>query len=126
MAYAPPFSTTKDPVMYTGMILDNALNRGRRILTIQELIKNRTSFTVIDVRSNKDFEKGHIEDAINIPLGNLREKISQFPKDESIVVHCNKGVTGNAAQNLLINLGFMNVYNLSGGYKEYKLESSLL
>lgn len=124
LAYAPPFSTTKDPVMYTGMILDNALNRGRKILTIQELIKNRTSITVIDVRSSKDFEKGHIEGAINIPLGNLREKTSEFPKDESIVVHCNKGVTGNAAQNLLMNLGFTTVYNLSGGYKEYKMETT--
>ena len=123
LAYAPPFSTTKDPVMYTGMILDNALNRGRKILTSQELIQNRTSFTVIDVRSNKDFEKGHIEGAINIPLGDLREKTSEISKDEPIVVHCNKGVTGNAAQNLLINLGFTTVYNLSGGYKEYKVET---
>jgi NADPH-dependent 2,4-dienoyl-CoA reductase/sulfur reductase-like enzyme/rhodanese-related sulfurtransferase len=123
LAYAPPYSTTKDPVMYTGMILENALNRGRKIITIQDLIKNRTSFTVIDVRSDKDFEKGHIEGAINIPLGNLKEKAMEFSKKESIVVHCNKGVTGNAAQNLLINLGFTNVYNLSGGYKEYKQET---
>ena len=123
LAYAPPYSTTKDPVMYTGMILDNALNRGRKILTIQKLIQDRTSFKVIDVRSGKDFEKGHIEGAINIPLGDLREKAGKLSKDESIVVHCNKGVTGNAAQNLLINLGFTNVYNLSGGYKEYKRES---
>ncbi|MBP2659440.1 MAG: CoA-disulfide reductase [Firmicutes bacterium] len=122
LAYAPPYSTTKDPVMYTGMILDNALNRGRKILTIQELIQKKTSFTVIDVRSNKDFLKGHIQGAINIPFAVLKEKANEFSKDESIVVHCNKGVTGNAAQNLLINLGFTNVYNLSGGYKEYKVE----
>jgi NADPH-dependent 2,4-dienoyl-CoA reductase/sulfur reductase-like enzyme/rhodanese-related sulfurtransferase len=125
LAYAPPYSTTKDPVIYTGMILDNALNRGRKILTIQELIQNRTSFKVIDVRSNKDFGKGHIEGAINIPLEELREKAGKLSKDESIVVHCNKGVTGNAAQNVLINLGFTNIYNLSGGYKEYKIESTL-
>lgn len=123
LAYAPPYSTTKDPVMYTGMILDNALNRGRKILTIQDLIKNKTSFKVIDVRSNKDFERGHIEDAINIPLGDLKEKAMDLSKEEVIVVHCNKGVTGNAAQNLLINLGFTNVYNLSGGYQEYKVET---
>ena len=124
LAYAPPFSTTKDPVMYTGMILDNALNRNRKIITPQELERNRTRFTVIDVRSNKDFEKGHIEGAINIPLGNLIGKAGQFSKGESIVVHCNKGVTGNAAQNVLINLGFSDVYNLSGGYKEYKAETN--
>ena len=125
LAYAPPFSTTKDPVMYTGMILDNALNFGRKIITPQQLSHNRAKFTVIDVRSNKDFGKGHIEGAINIPLGNLKGKSGQFSKDESIVVHCNKGVTGNAAQNVLINLGFSDVYNLSGGYKEYNLETVL-
>lgn len=124
LAYAPPFSTTKDPVMYTGMILDNALNRGRKIITFQEFKSNREKFTVIDVRSNKDFEKGHIEGAINIPLGSLRKKSEQLLKNQSIVVHCNKGVTGNAAQNLLINLGFTDVYNLSGGYKEYKTETT--
>jgi len=123
LAYAPPFSTTKDPVMYTGMILDNALNRGRKIITTQELSQKRAAFTVIDVRSTKDFQKGHIEGAINIPLGDLIEKSGLFAKDQSIVVHCNKGVTGNAAQNVLINLGFSNVYNLSGGYKEYKVET---
>ncbi len=125
LAYAPPFSTTKDSVMYTGMILDNALHRGRKIIAPQDLARNRSNFTVIDVRSSKDFEKGHIEGAINIPLGNLREQSGSFSKEESIVVHCNKGVTGNAAQNLLINLGFSDVYNLSGGYREYKVETSL-
>ena len=122
LAYAPPYSTTKDPVMYTGMILDNALNRGRKIITAQELIADRMKYTVIDVRSNKDFAKGHIEGAVNIPLGDLKDKVRELPKGESIVVHCNKGVTGNAAQNMLINLGFTKVYNLSGGYKEFKME----
>jgi len=123
LAYAPPFATTKDPVMYTGMILDNALHRGRNIITTGELSQQRAKFTVIDVRSHKDFEKGHIEGAINIPLEHLKENAEQFSKEEPIVVHCNKGVTGNAAQNLLINLGFRDVYNLSGGYKEYKTET---
>lgn len=122
LAYAPPYGTTKDPVIYTGMILDNALNRGRSILTSKELKAKRAEFTVIDVRSSKDFAKGHIEEAINIPLGDLRGRSAEFSKDQQLVVHCNKGVTGNAAQNLLINLGFTQVYNLSGGYKEYKLE----
>lgn len=124
LAYAPPFATTKDPVIYTGMILDNALQRERKIITTQELKQDREKYTVIDVRSNKDFEKGHIEGAINIPLANLKEKVKEFSKEQSIVVHCNKGVTGNAAQNLLINLGFNDVYNLSGGYKEYKIETA--
>lgn len=122
LAYAPPFSTTKDPVIYTGMILDNAINNGRLILTVSELKENRSKYTVIDVRSPKDFEKGHIEGAINIPLDKIRTTKLDLPKNTPIVCHCNKGTTGNAGQNLFINLGFTEVYNLSGGYKNYKMQ----
>lgn len=126
LAYAPPFSTTKDPVMYTGMVLDNAINNQRKILSVKELKNKRDEFTVIDVRSEKDYEKGHIEGALNIPLSELKKESAKFDKTSKIVVHCNKGVTGNAAQNLLINLGFENVYNLSGGYKNYKMSSNII
>lgn len=125
LAYAPPFSTTKDPVMYTGMVLDNAINKGRKILTVAELKTRRDEFTVLDVRSPKDYERGHIENALNIPLAKLRDEAVNFDKNKNYVVHCNKGVTGNAAQNLLINLGFENVYNLSGGYKNYAMQKNI-
>ena len=86
-------------------------------------MKNRDSFNVIDVRSGSDYTKGHIEDAINIPLETLRSKIIELNKEDAIVVHCNKGTTGNAAQNILINNGFKNVLNLSGGYSQFKIQS---
>lgn len=119
LAYAPPFSTTKDPVMYTGMVLNNAINGKNKILTAEELLNDRTEYTVIDVRANNQYEAGHIEGAVNIPLGELKEKASSLDKNIKYVVHCNKGVSGNAAQNILLNLGFEKVYNLSGGYKNY-------
>ncbi|WP_283606880.1 FAD-dependent oxidoreductase [Faecalispora anaeroviscerum] len=127
LAYAPPFATTKDPVLYTGMILDNALNRGRRIMTAHELIERTKSgekITVIDVRGKNDRDKGFIEGSLHVPLQKIRSALVSFSKDDLIVVHCNKGVSGNAAQNILINNGFRNVYNLSGGYKQYKIEYS--
>jgi NADPH-dependent 2,4-dienoyl-CoA reductase/sulfur reductase-like enzyme/rhodanese-related sulfurtransferase len=122
LAYAPPFSTTKDPVIYTGMILDNAAQRGRTILTSAELLADREFYTVIDVRSSGDYSKGHIDGAVNIPHEEMKGRIGELNINDKIVVHCNKGTTGNAAQNLLINLGFKNVYNLSGGYSQYKME----
>lgn len=125
LAYAPPFSTTKDPVIYTGMILDNAMNHGRPILTVAELKADRDKYTVIDVRNDKDYEKGHIEGAFHIPLGKIRTADLGLAKDTPIVVHCNKGVTGNAGQNLLINLGYTKVYNLSGGYKNYAMQQNI-
>lgn len=125
LAYAPPFATTKDPVMYTGMILDNAISHGRKLITAEQLIKNRDKYIVIDVRSIKDYEKGHIDGAENIPFDKLENFAGQMDKEKSYVVHCNKGTTGNAAQNLLINLGFRDVSNLSGGYKQYKMTLSI-
>lgn len=118
LAYAPPFSTTKDPVNYTGMILDNAINGKNKIVTPKELDEKRDEFLVIDVRSRSQYEAAHIEDAINIPLETLREKIKELDKNKKIAVHCNKGVTGNMGQNILLNSGF-DAYNISGGYSNY-------
>ena len=126
LAYAPPFATTKDPVHYTGMILDNALRRGRSIMTANELnakLNSGENITVIDVRSKKDREKGFIEKSLHIPLKKLRSELLNLNKDDMIVCYCNKGVTGNAAQNVLINNGFKNVFNLSGGYNQYLAET---
>jgi len=122
LAYAPPFSTTKDPVMYTGMILTNDLERGRKLITAQELsgrIQDNESITIIDARVTKQYQQSHVEGAVNLPHEILREKIDSVDKEKIIVTYCNKGVTGNAAQNILINKGFKRVYNLSGGHKNY-------
>ncbi len=122
LAYAPPFSTTKDPVMYTGMILGNAIYGKNKILSVKELMKNRADYTVIDVRASKQYDASHIPGAINIPLGDLRAKAQKLDKNKRYVVHCNKGVTGNAAHNVMLNLGF-DCYNLSGGYKNYSIQT---
>ncbi|KZL91933.1 FAD-dependent oxidoreductase [Clostridium magnum] len=126
LAYAPPFSTTKDPVIYTGMILDNAINRGRELITpgeLNKLIEKGNDITVIDARVNKQYEEAHVDTAINIPHGQIRKKAEELDKEKVVVTYCNKGVTGNAAQNILINQGFKKVYNISGGHKNYKAQS---
>ncbi|GAA0717057.1 CoA-disulfide reductase [Clostridium malenominatum] len=123
LAYAPPFSTTKDPVHYTGMILDNALNNHRPIITsveAQRLIANGEKIQIIDARENKQYNESHVDTAVSIPHSNLREELINLDKDVLTITYCNKGVTGNAAQNILINHGFKKVYNLSGGHKFYK------
>jgi rhodanese-related sulfurtransferase len=121
LAYAPPFSTTKDPVHYTGMILDNAINQGRKMITAETIRKSEEEIQIIDTRSNADYiEKGHVECARNIPIGKLREKLEELDPEKKTVTYCNKGVTGNAAQNVLMNRGFKTVYNLSGGNKFYQ------
>ncbi len=116
------FSTTKDPVMYTGMILDNAIRGGRKLLIpaeLQERLNNGEEVRIIDTRVAKQYEEAHIEGAINIPLEQLRAALDSLNKESVTFTYCNKGVTGNAAQNILLNHGFEQVYNLSGGYKNY-------
>lgn len=122
LAYAPPFSTTKDPVMYTGMILDNAINKGRPLITAQgldELMESGEKYNLIDARATVQYEKEHIDTAQSIPHAKLRAFTENLDKDTVAVTYCNKGVTGNAAQNILLNNGFGRVYNLSGGQKQY-------
>lgn len=122
LAYAPPFSTTKDPVMYTGMILDNAIQRGRPLITAEKLnslMQSGEPYTLIDARTQAQFEKDHISAAQNIPHAELRSAAENLDRETVTVTYCNKGVTGNAAQNILINNGFKKVYNLSGGHKQF-------
>jgi rhodanese-related sulfurtransferase len=123
LAYAPPFSTTKDPVMYTGMILDNAIHRGRPLMTsseLEELTASGEKNQLIDARSAAQYEKSHIESAVNIPHAELRAAVETLDKEAATITYCNKGTTGNAAQNILLGKGFKRVYNLSGGERQYK------
>jgi NADPH-dependent 2,4-dienoyl-CoA reductase/sulfur reductase-like enzyme/rhodanese-related sulfurtransferase len=128
LAYSPPYSNAKDPVMYTGMILDNAMNKGRTLILPKDLDQARASgqtVQLIDTREASQYAKGHLDTAINIPHKDVRGTISENPaldKDALTVTYCNKGVTGNAVQNILINNGFTNVANLSGGKKAYRKE----
>lgn len=122
LAYAPPFSTTKDPVAYTGMILDNAIRRGRELIIpteLQEKLANGEDIQVIDARIAKQYQEAHVGGARNIPQEKLRTELASINKEKMTVTYCNKGTTGNAAQNILLNHGFQRVFNLSGGFKNY-------
>lgn len=124
LAYAPPFSTTKDPVMYTGMILDNQIHQGRKQLTADELdtlMQSNTPYTLIDARVSAQYDADHIPTARNIPHADFRTQVQDLQKDQLVITYCNKGVTGNATQNILLGKGFSNVYSVSGGHKQYKI-----
>lgn len=122
LAYAPPFSTTKDPVHYTGMALENSRSR-LPMVTPQELVEkqaNGEDIQVIDVRNHASYEKRHVKGAVSIPMPTLRKEVAQLDRSKPTVVYCNKGVTSNTAQNLLLNVGFKEVYALSGGHTNYQ------
>lgn len=122
LAYAPPFSTTKDPVMYTGMIQENAIYGNRPVMTIKELDELASSgkkVRIVDARVVKQYEASHVENAINVPHSAARAFAKDLEKDTITVTYCNKGTTGNAVQNIFLNSGVEHVYNLSGGHKTY-------
>lgn len=123
LAYAPPFSTTKDPVHYVGMALDNAIHHATPLITPAELVQRQASgepLQIVDTRSQEDFEASHIQGGVHIPLAQLRKRLGELDKAVPTVVYCNKGITGNAAQNILLRKGFGQVFNLSGGNTNYQ------
>ncbi|MDD4520242.1 MAG: FAD-dependent oxidoreductase [Alphaproteobacteria bacterium] len=118
LCYAPPYSSAKDPVNIIGMAIENIR---------QGLMKPYfgTSFEgmfVVDVRSNEAFEKGHLPEAVNIPLENIKESLDKFPKDKPILIHCQTGYRSYVAVRILMENGFENVYSYAGGYKQYSTE----
>jgi len=126
LAYAPPFSTAKDPVIYTGMILDNAINKGRKLISpaqLQKKIEEGGDFNIIDARFESEYDKSHVKGSTNIPHEKMREAADTLDRDKEVISYCNRGVTSNAVQNILINKGFKKTYNLSGGYSNFKMNS---
>lgn len=124
LAYAPPFSTTKDPVMYTGMILENEIHRGRPLITaeaLDRLMSSGEAYAVVDTRVPAQYEKSHVPGAMNLPHERIRAVTDTLDPETITVTYCNKGTTGNAVQNILLGKGFKRVYNLSGGEKQYQM-----
>ncbi len=122
LAYAPPYSSAKDPVNMAGFVAENILKKEMKPLLARELknIKKDTNTVVIDVRGEKEVEKGMICGAINIPVDSLREKLNDLDKNKKYVVYCAVGVRGYIATKILTQNGFTNVLNLLGGYTHYK------
>jgi rhodanese-related sulfurtransferase len=87
--------------------------------SLKSLMQSGEKYALIDTRIPEQYEKNHIETARSIPHAQLRDAIDTLDKDAVTITYCNKGVTGNAAQNILINNGFKKAYNLSGGQKHF-------
>lgn len=126
-AYAPPFSSAKDPVAISGYVAGNILSGKMKPIYWRELRDiDRTSITLIDVRTREEFAVGALKGAINIPLDEMREHLSEIPSDKPVVVYCQVGLRGYLASNILRQHGFTDVSNLIGGIKLYKSATAVL
>ena len=115
LAYAPPFGSAKDPVNMLGYISENVLNGVTPTAQWNEVNSLVSQgWTVVDVRSKGEFDRGHIPNSINISIDEMRERINEVPK-EKILVTCQVGQRGHAATRLLREMGY-NAVNLDGGY----------
>ena len=115
-AYAPPYSSAKDPVNMAGFVAENILLDRLRVFYWNETNHIKAEDILIDVRRADEFSNGKIPGAINIPVDEMRNRLHEIPTDKTIYIYCEAGLRGYLAQRILRQSGFENVFNLSGGY----------
>lgn len=123
-AYAPPYSSAKDPVNMAGFVAENILKGKSQIIQWRKLAELPADTIRIDVRTRDEHKLGSIPGFINIPVDELREHLDELPKDKLIVVSCAVGLRGYLAYRILVQNGFKNVRNLSGGYKTWSVATA--
>ncbi|MCR5078187.1 MAG: FAD-dependent oxidoreductase [Prevotella sp.] len=120
-AYAPPFSSAKDPVAISGYVAGNILCGKMSPLYWRELREaDTTKVSLIDVRTADEFSLGTIPGAVNIPLDDLRDRLAEIPADRPVWLFCGVGLRGYLASNILKGKGYQDVRNLVGGLKTYR------
>lgn len=119
-AYAPPYSSAKDPVNMAGYVAENILTGKSRIIHWREIDSLPADTVRIDVRTREEFRMGTIPGFRNIPVDELREHLGELPSDKPIVVTCAVGLRGYLAYRILVQNGFKDVRNLSGGYTTWR------
>ena len=121
LAYAPPYSSAKDPVNMAGYVAANCLKGDMEIIHWDQVDQlDRDKVFILDVRPPEETSTGSIEGAVNIPLNDLRARIDEVPRDKEIIVYCKVGLRAYIAYRMLVQKGFRNVKNLSGGYQLYQ------
>lgn len=121
-AYAPPFSSAKDPVAIAGYVACNTLDGVMPVVTWRELAAaDRSEVCLVDVRTPEEYSLGTIDGAVNIPLDDLRGRLGEIDRESDVIVFCAVGLRGYLAQRILLGRGYRRVRNLAGGYKTYSL-----
>lgn len=128
LAYAPPYSSAKDPVITAGYVAANILRGETKVKTPEQvneainLLTRDKKLQIIDVRTKGEVEKGAIPGAIHIPIDELRERANELNPEDDIALYCRVGYRSYLGYKILKNLGFENVYNICGGYMGYKCD----
>jgi NADPH-dependent 2,4-dienoyl-CoA reductase/sulfur reductase-like enzyme/rhodanese-related sulfurtransferase len=118
LCYAPPYSSSKDPVNFAGYIAENMLTGKAPLVHPRDIteIKNEDAICLLDVRTQKEYEKGHLKNAINIPVDSLRSRLNELSKDLTYWVYCGVGLRSHTATLILRHHGF-DAKNITGGWQ---------
>lgn len=125
LCYAPPFGSAKDPVNMVGMVAEN-VTAGRVTLKQWSDIEKLScdeQFQILDVRDAKEVEQGAMPNSVHIPLNDLRARLSELPKDKTLIVYCHSGQRSYNACCILAQNGF-SCCNVSGAYKTWSAVSA--
>lgn len=117
LCYAPPFGTARDVVNFAGLVGLNILHsvfKQVHVDEVRDLVENDAF--IIDARHPEEYDEGHLINAVNIPLGEIRDRLEEIPKDEPVYIHCRTGQRSYNAVVALQNLGYKNVVNIAGGF----------
>jgi len=117
LCYAPLFGTAKDVVNHAALVGLNLLNGQFKqvpVSKVRELVE-KNAF-IIDVREKHEYEAGHLKNAVNIPLSEIRNRVDEIPKDIPVYLHCRSSQRSYYAVMALQHMGFNNVYNISGSF----------
>ncbi|MDO4474748.1 MAG: FAD-dependent oxidoreductase [Eubacteriales bacterium] len=120
LAYAPPYSSSKDPVNMAGFMIDNISKGILKQWHLEEVdrLPRDGSVTLLDVRTVSEYERGHIEGFKNIPVDELRERLDEIEKDKPVYVICQSGLRSYIGTRILEGNGY-EAYNFSGGFRFY-------
>ena len=120
LAYAPPYSSAKDPVNMAGFMIDNIAKGTLKQWHLEDMdkISKDKDVVLLDVRTVGEFSRGHIDGFKNIPVDELRERISEIEKGKPVYLICQSGLRSYIASRILEGNGY-ETYNFSGGFRFY-------
>lgn len=120
LAYAPPYSSAKDPVNMAGFMIEN-ISRGLvKQFHVEDVegLPQDGSVTLLDARTPGEYSRGHMEGFVNIPVDELRERMGELEQEKPVYVICQSGLRSYIAVRILEGSGF-DAYNFSGGFRFY-------
>jgi NADPH-dependent 2,4-dienoyl-CoA reductase/sulfur reductase-like enzyme/rhodanese-related sulfurtransferase len=120
LCYAPQFGSAKDPVNMAGFVASGLLRGDHPQLDWETVLADAAGYFLLDVRTPQEFAAGHVPHAVNLPIDELRSRLSEIPRERPIAAYCQVGQRGYLATKILLHSGFQ-ASNLGGGYTTYRL-----